>query len=95
VLAAWQDASDKEILRRLLNHVNQRYRFSYVLGSGPSSASNDFDEEDEEIQQEGEDELPSVDMASTNAVLADAIGLVKAIAARHGASLREVLESKS
>jgi hypothetical protein len=95
VLAAWQDASDKEILRRLLNHVNQRYRFSYVLGSGPSSASNDFDEEDEEIQQEGEDELPSVDMASTNAVLADAIGLVKAIAARHGASLREVLEAKS
>src|SRR5262249_466500 len=29
VLAAWRRAPDGEILRRLLNHVNQRFRFNY------------------------------------------------------------------
>jgi ATPase subunit of ABC transporter with duplicated ATPase domains len=48
VLAAWRHAPDSEILRRLLNHVNQRFRFSYVLGNGPQFRVEDFDDADEE-----------------------------------------------
>ena len=38
VLSAASGASDAEVLRRLLNHVNQRFRFSYVLGNGSPAA---------------------------------------------------------
>ena len=59
VLAAARGAKDAEVLRRLLNHANQRFRFSYVLGNGPkvTSGSSDFDDEDEE--SEGEEDLLS------------------------------------
>ena len=45
-----EQATDPIILQCLLNHVNQRFRFSYVLGNGPSSEKGiaDFDDEDEE-----------------------------------------------
>ena len=38
VLAAAKGADDAEVLRRLLNHVDQRFRFSYVLGKRPCRA---------------------------------------------------------
>ncbi|MXV95247.1 MAG: hypothetical protein F4Y07_03025 [Gemmatimonadetes bacterium] len=48
VLAGARGADDAEVLRRLLNHANQRFRFSYVLGNGPkvASSNSDFDDED-------------------------------------------------
>ncbi len=43
-------ATDAIVLRALLNHVNQRFRFSYVLGNGPKAETSvaDFDDEDED-----------------------------------------------
>src|ERR1700694_2224183 len=35
ILAAYRGDSDAEVLRKLLMHVNQRFRFNYVLGNGP------------------------------------------------------------
>ena len=35
ILAAYRGDSDPEVLRKLLMHVNQRFRFNYVLGNGP------------------------------------------------------------
>ena len=54
VLSAARGENDAQVLRRLLNHVNQRFRFSYVLGNGPATASSasDFDEDDEESEVE-------------------------------------------
>ena len=48
VLSAAKGRNDVEVLRRLLNHVNQRFRFSYVLGNGPAAALRDLGFEDDE-----------------------------------------------
>ena len=69
------DATDATVLRRLLNHANQRFRFSYVLGNGPKTNSgiSDFDEEDDEIEVDAEllptEDLDTVDLAVTNELL--------------------------
>jgi hypothetical protein len=95
VLAAWRKASDGEIIRRLLNHVNQRFRFSYVLGNGPTSAVTDFDEADED-EDDGPDAIADdafkpVDLKETNELLSRAVTLLKEIARRHGDQLRREL----
>jgi hypothetical protein len=94
VLAAWRGATDGEILRRLLNHVNQRYRFSYVLGNGHAPQVSDFGDEDEDAQEaQPVDELPKVDLTGTNLVLDKAVKAIKGIAQRHGAELRQTLQA--
>lgn len=67
VLAAAKGADDSEVLRRLLNHVNQRFRFSYVLGNGPvvATGTSDFDD-DEEESTNGLDFLFSEDSETIN-----------------------------
>ena len=42
VLAAYRNESDSDQMRRLLTHVNQRFRFNYVLGNGPVKDTRDF-----------------------------------------------------
>ena len=42
-LAAYQGNSEAEVLRRLLNHLDQRFRLVYVLGAGEP---DDFDDEE-------------------------------------------------
>jgi hypothetical protein len=37
VLAAYRGDTDSEILRKLLMHVNQRFRFNYILAACPAS----------------------------------------------------------
>jgi GTPase SAR1 family protein len=96
VLAAWRGAPDGEILRRLLNHVNQRYRFSHVLGIGPATQISDFDDDEEEVQDTPRaHELSSIDLTETNRLLARAVITLKKIAQRHGAELRDTLEATS
>ena len=98
VLSAWRGANDSEILRRLLNHVNQRFRFSYILGNGPLSRVNDFEDADEEEDVEGPDLLggdtqKKLDMRATNEILSRALVVSTEIAKRHGTGLRERLEA--
>ena len=96
VLAAWRKVPDGEIIRRLLNHVNQRFRFSYVLGNGPASAVTDFDDSDED-EGEGDaitladDLLKPTDLNDTNQLLSRAVVTIKEIARRHGDKLRREL----
>lgn len=55
-LAASKGADDATILRKLLSHVNQRFRFNYILGNGPILDASDFgdeEEEGEEVEEEG------------------------------------------
>lgn len=98
VLAAWRRASDSEILRRLLNHVNQRFRFSYVLGNGPVPHSTDFDDADEEEDQPdllSDAGFNSADLRETNRLLSEVIATLKGIAKRQGVELREKLDATS
>ncbi|MGH2549452.1 MAG: hypothetical protein ACRDHN_08680, partial [Thermomicrobiales bacterium] len=87
------------ILRRLLNHVNQRFRFSYVLGNGPAAAVSDFDDADEEEEKEKEPDLlegegfKHVDLGETNQLLNRVVATLKEIAKHHGEKLRRDLGS--
>lgn len=81
-----EDATDATVLRCLLNHVNQRFRFSYVLGNGPKTTESilDFDEEDEEFEEAVEptpaEELDTIDMAATNKLLALSVTRLRSLA---------------
>ena len=76
VLSAAKGANDAEVLRRLLNHVNQRFRFNYVLGNGSVAVStaSDFDDDEEETEVEpdlfSEEEQEAIDLVRTEELLA-------------------------
>jgi energy-coupling factor transporter ATP-binding protein EcfA2 len=86
-LAAYRKESDADVMRRLLTHVNQRFRFNYVLGNGPVKEKGDFDED--ETEPSGVDN----DLERTNEVLSLALSSVKEIASRHGEVLRVELNA--
>lgn len=99
VLAAAKGADNAEVLRRLLNHVNQRFRFSYVLGNGPNVAprSSDFDDDDEDELEEESDlfseaERDAIDVASTAEILARTAERVRELARRLSDKLRDELD---
>jgi len=56
-LAAWEKASNEKLVSRLLNHQDQKFRLSYILGSWKRSK----DEEDEEDDWESEDKDSAIE----------------------------------
>jgi hypothetical protein len=91
-LAAFQGESKAEVLRRLLNHVSQRFRLSYILGHGPvSENASDLDYEDDIDGPEASD----VDLTLTNKLLTNTIAGLGEIAATHGKLIGEELGAKS
>ena len=101
VLAAARGSDDAEVLRRVLNHVNQRFRFNYVLGNGPLPAGSDFDLEDEEDAPGAEtasflaaDELGDIDLTATNDLLTHVTARLSEIAFRVGEQLRHDLGAR-
>src|SRR5262249_55860466 len=76
VLAAHRGAQDDEVLTRLLNHPEQRFRFSYVLGAGPgvdSEPDEDDDEDAEDDQVDAEPGFGAMNQDATNELLAEAV----------------------
>ena len=96
VLAAAGDANDATILRRLLNHVNQRFRFSYVLGTGATGTAA-RDEEDDDAEEGIEsrpyspDELGEIDLEETNRLLTGTVARVRELATKLKRRLRAEL----
>ena len=89
VLAAYGNESDADQMRRLLTHVNQRFRFNYVLGNGPVKDTSDFDDD-----SNGDTDAESGELLKrTNDVLSHALTSVKEIARRYGESLRTELNA--
>lgn len=104
VLAAYRGESDKEVLRKLLMHVNQRFRFNYVLGNGPHLESkedeDDIDEDESEDSSNEQDrsshtfemeKLNSMDLDATNVILEQAIAAIRDCSSRQGSELRDEL----
>jgi energy-coupling factor transporter ATP-binding protein EcfA2 len=95
VLAAYRGDKDTEILRKLLMHVNQRFRFSYILGNGPQAptTADDDDEDDNDaptfIDESTADQV--IDMVGTNALLSKCLSALRLIAKRHGDQLKAEL----
>lgn len=94
VLSAYRGDGDTEVLRKLLMHLNQRFRFNYVLGNGPQVAGTDDNEDDEDAAAEPTEETAAdgvIDLDATNALLTKTLTELRAIAARHGDQLKTEL----
>jgi len=102
VLTAYQGKPDSDVLRTLLQHVDQRMRFNYVLGNGPISEDDidDEDEDEDDIDEElssGEPELTpeapeSFDLDRTNDLLIRAVNWAREITNNQGAKLKTELD---
>ncbi|MFJ2257849.1 hypothetical protein ACIOKD_05785 [Streptomyces sp. NPDC087844] len=94
-LAVLRKRSEDEIRRRLLDHVNQRFRFSYVLGRGVLK-DDDLDLADDDEEEEFADIDPadygSVDLTATNTVVAAAVEAVKSVVERHSSATAEAFK---
>jgi energy-coupling factor transporter ATP-binding protein EcfA2 len=89
VLAAYRGGGDTEILRKLLMHVNQRFRFNYILGNGPQAPiSDDDDDENTPVLQYNNPDDQIIDLDNTNALLTKCITVIQSIAERHGGQLK-------
>jgi hypothetical protein len=90
VLAAYYRATDSEILRKLLHHVSQRFRLNYILGNGGAAPTDaDIDDEDELTSPAA---MPvGIDLHDTNVLLKVAIERVRALAEKHGDTVRSEL----
>lgn len=97
VLAAYKGESDQEILRKLLNHVSQRFRFNYILGDGPLKPVSDFDDDDDDdVEQstpDGNILSEALDLDKTNTLLLELIKKVRQISKVHGSKLKSDLEA--
>jgi hypothetical protein len=94
VLAAYRGDDDGDVLRKLLMHVNQRFRFNYVLGNGPQEAVSDDDEDEGEDAFDPADESPAdkaIDLEATDALLIKSLAALRSVAARHGDQLKNEL----
>jgi len=95
VLSAYRGDGDGEVLRKLLMHVNQRFRFNYVLGNGPQEPDMDDEDDDDEddiaelIEDTSADGVINLD--ETNDVLANALKVLREIAKRYGDLLKTEL----
>jgi energy-coupling factor transporter ATP-binding protein EcfA2 len=94
VLSAYRGDDDSEVLRKLLMHVNQRFRFNYVLGNGTRASDDDDDDDDDDAVVEPFDNVGSestIDLDATNALLTKTLVALRKIASHHGRTLKEVL----
>lgn len=92
-VAAFRKRSDDEIRRRMLDHVNQRFRFSYVLGRGVEPAEDlDLADDDEQLDDINPDDYGAVDLVATNVVVTAAIEAVKAVVDRHASAVTEAFK---
>ncbi len=96
VLSAYRGEDDGEVLRKLLMHVNQRFRFNYILGNGPSAhLPEDEDEGDEDdLAVESAEEAATestIDLETTNALLTRTLLTLRQIAEHQGVLLKEEL----
>ncbi len=95
LVASNEKNDDEKVLRRLLSHVNQRFRFNYILGNGPQMGKSDFDEEDEEENLNNDliDDFGEIDIATTNELLVDTVDRLRDIAIRLSDRLYEELDA--
>ena len=97
VLEAAGEENEELILRRLLEHVNQRFRFNYVLGNGPETtpSPSDFDDlEDfeEDIEPPVVEDHDDIDLDFTNVLLARTVKQLRETARRLGKQLHADLD---
>ncbi len=93
ILSSYLGADKQEILRRLLNHIDQRFRFSYIYGSGKGLWSSNTLEEDFENDDDAEEDdfEGGVDLSQTNEVLRTSVDNIQEISSGIAKDLKEAL----
>lgn len=93
-LAANRGASDSQIAQHLLDHPNQRFRFSYVLGRG-SWGGNENEEEPDDDDDDGElddtGDPDPLDQRATADLIVRLVADVRALTSEHAARVKEEL----
>lgn len=103
-LALFEGRGEAEATRRLLDHVNQRFRFSYVLGRPASSADDDDMVDDDDVVEADDvaaddrglnEALASVgadlDVTATAEAIRSAVASLRSLVDEHAESVRQVL----
>ncbi len=91
-LAILRDASEQDQRRRLLDHPNQRFRFSYILGRATSAVTDDDDDEDEADEPDDEESASGlIDLTVTEAVIAMALTSLRTLVEGFEGQLRELV----
>jgi GTPase SAR1 family protein len=95
-LAVFRQAGDREVYRRLLDHPNQRFRFSYILGRFGTEAANDDDVDDDDLDVGGSVELDAaarhlIESGATEKVVGAAIESLRVLVEGHADATREAL----
>lgn len=99
VLEATRKSDDSAVLQRLLEHVDQRFRFNYVLGNGPKTPTI-FDFEDEQDDPEDDDSQvlgdnsDEIDLSETDTLLSQSVTRIRDLAREIGDTLRTELDAK-
>lgn len=100
ILSIHRDEGRNSVLRRLLSHVDERFRFNYVLGDGPEEQGVDFGVADESESSETledadyllpTDDFNRIDIDSTNSLLHETIVRLGDITSRLADDLRRDL----
>jgi hypothetical protein len=99
-LAIFQRKSDEDAMRRLLDHVNQRFRFSYVLGR-PALSSEDEDDDMPEDEEDPDDDamalgtadLDVIDPSTTAAMLTQAVSDLRSLVEKQAVRARTELQA--
>ena len=92
-LSAFRDADDREVTRRLLDHPNQRFRFSYILGrSGVGSTTDEDLDDDDLVSAESVDEH-APDLSESATVIDASVETLRSLVADHEAEVRQVFAS--
>ena len=94
-LAAYRGATDVQLTRRMLDHPNQRYRFSYILGRPGSAAADDDDVDDDArdgslIPVDG-----PVNLDETSAIVQSSLTTIKQLAHEYATEVRDTLADDS
>jgi len=97
-LAVLRGKGDRDVVRRILDHINQRFRFSYVLGRPALESGTEDDLEDDGDDDDAVAELidpedyGSIDLESTSAVLENCVASLRRVVAAHEARARAALQ---
>jgi GTPase SAR1 family protein len=101
--AVFRSESDAAVARALLDHENQRFRFSYVLGRHyrdrvadlePGVAIDSFDDEDGETEAPFAAEpegLPGIDLVESKRVVDEAVQVLRGLVAERSAEAKAEL----
>lgn len=90
-LAVFRRADDREVRRKLLDHPDQRFRFSYVLGRSSEVHDDDYDDDDYVDDDDSGLEAEEVRgyLGDANEVLESAVKIVQQLVEDHETVVRE------